>query len=146
MNRCRTPTRKTRRPDDSPQASHGIGISIGIGDGSATRRKPTEARRTNTALNHGEREANQRRQAPGCTVKSYALDDLGALVVQLVGITGVRLLLAVLEAGARVGLQHAVFGAVVALAEAAVADDALGELLAILGAATWLARRHDAVR
>lgn len=105
---------------------------------------PTEARRTNTALNHGDE--NQRRQAPGCTVKSYALDDLGALVVQLVGVAGVRFLLAVLEAGARVGLQHAVFGAVVALAEAAVADDALGELLAVLGAATWLARRHDAVR
>lgn len=73
---------------------------------------------------------------------SYALDDNGPLAVQLVGIASVRLLLAVLQAGAGVGLEHSVLGAEVAGAEATVADDALGGFLALLEVATGLARRH----
>lgn len=53
-----------------------------------------------------------------------------------------RLLLAVLQATAGVGFQHAVLGAEVAVAEAAVADDPLGGFLALLEAATGLARCH----
>lgn len=73
---------------------------------------------------------------------SYTLDDLGTLAVQLIGVAGVRLLLAVLQAGTSMSFQHAVFGAEVTIAEAAVADDALGGLLALLEGASRLARRH----
>jgi len=52
------------------------------------------------------------------------------------------LLLAVLEARARVGFEHAVLGAEVTMAEAAVADDALCSFLALLETAAWLAGRH----
>lgn len=40
------------------------------------------------------------------------------------------------------GFQHAVFGAEVTLAKAAVTDDSLSELLAVFRAAAGLARRH----
>lgn len=81
---------------------------------------------------------------PGET--SYALDDVGALAVQLIGIAGMRLLLAVLQAGTGVGFQHAVLGAVVAIAEAAVADNALSGFLALLEVAARLAGRHDGIK
>lgn len=53
------------------------------------------------------------------------------------------LLLAVLQTEAGVGFQHAMLGAVVAVAEAAVADNALSLFLALLEGASRLARRHD---
>lgn len=73
---------------------------------------------------------------------SYTLDDLGTLAVQLIGVAGVRLLLAVLQTGTSMSFQHAVFGAEVTIAEATVADDALSGLLALLEGASRLARRH----
>lgn len=73
---------------------------------------------------------------------SYTLDDLGPLAVQLIGVAGVRLLLAILQAGTSMGFEHAVFGAEVTIAETAVADNALGGLLALLEGASRLARRH----
>lgn len=73
---------------------------------------------------------------------SYTLDDLGALVVKLIGVAGVRLLLAILQAGTRVGLKHAVFRAEMPVAEAAVADDALSGFLALLEIAARLADGH----
>ena len=73
---------------------------------------------------------------------SYTLDDLSTLAVQLIGVAGVRLLLAVLQTGTSMSFQHAVFGAEVTIAETAVADDALSGLLALLEGASRLARRH----
>lgn len=52
------------------------------------------------------------------------------------------LLLAVLQAGTRVGFEHAVFRAEMSAAEAAVADDALGGFLALLEIAARLADGH----
>lgn len=72
----------------------------------------------------------------------YALDDNSALAVQLIGIAGVGLLLAVLQPGAGVGFEHAVLRAEVAGAEAAITDDTLSGFLALLEVATWLAGRH----
>ena len=57
-----------------------------------------------------------------------------------------RLLLAVFQAAARVGFQHAVLGAEVAGAKAAIANDPLGGFLALLEIATGLARGHDVCR
>lgn len=73
---------------------------------------------------------------------SYALDDNGAFAVQLIGVAGVGFFLAVFQSGAGVGFQHAVLGAEVAGAEAAVTDDTLGGFLALLKVATGLAGRH----
>lgn len=53
-------------------------------------------------------------------------------------------LLAVLQAGAGVSLEHAMLGAEVAVAKAAVADNALGGFLALLEVATGLTGSHDA--
>jgi hypothetical protein len=72
----------------------------------------------------------------------YALDDLGTLAVELVGISGVRLLLAVLQPRTGVSLQHSVFRAVVSIAKTAVTDDPLCGFLALLEIAARLARRH----
>ena len=54
------------------------------------------------------------------------------------------LLLAVLQTRALVILQHAVFAAEVAGAEAAVPDDALGRFLAVFERAADLLGRHAA--
>lgn len=54
------------------------------------------------------------------------------------------LLLAVFQAAALVILQHAMLAAVVAVAETAVADDALGRFLAVLVGAANLLRGHAA--
>lgn len=51
-------------------------------------------------------------------------------------------LLAILEASARVGFQHTVLGAEVAVAEATVTDDTLSGFLALLEIATWLTGSH----
>lgn len=72
---------------------------------------------------------------------SYTLDDHCPLGVQLVGIPGVGFLLAVLQAAAGVCFQHTVLRAEVAVAKAAVADDPLGGLLALLEVASGLAGR-----
>ncbi|BCR97115.1 uncharacterized protein AKAW2_30434S [Aspergillus luchuensis] len=74
---------------------------------------------------------------------SYALNDVSPLTVELIGIAGVGLLLAVLETSAGVSLQHAMLRAVVTTAEAAVSDDALSGFLALLEVAARLAGRHD---
>ena len=76
------------------------------------------------------------------TIPSYTLDNLCALAVQLIGITGVGLLLAVFQTGAGVGFEHAMLGAEVAATEAAVSDNALSLFLALLEGASGLARRH----
>lgn len=73
---------------------------------------------------------------------SYALDDNRPLRVQLIGVSGMGFLLAVLQSAAAMGLQHAVLGTEVAVAKAAVADDALGRLLALLETASGLAGGH----
>lgn len=75
-------------------------------------------------------------------IPSYTLDNLCALAVQLIGIAGVGLLLAVFQTGAGVGFEHAMLGAEVAVAEAAVSDNALSLFLALLEGASGLARRH----
>ena len=64
------------------------------------------------------------------------------LVVQLIGVTGMGLLFAVFETRAGMSFQHSVFRAEMTLTEAAVADDSLSELFALLEAATWLAGGH----
>ena len=73
-----------------------------------------------------------------------AADGKGALAIQLVGVALVALLLAVLEPLALVVLEQAVLAAVVARAEAAVADDALGGVLALLERAADLLGGHAA--
>jgi hypothetical protein len=75
-------------------------------------------------------------------IPSYTLDNLCALAVQLISIAGVGLLLAVFQTGAGVGFEHAMLGAEVTAAEAAVSDNALGLFLALLKGASGLARRH----
>jgi len=77
---------------------------------------------------------------------SYASDDLRSLCLELCGVALVRLLLAVFQAAALVILEQAVAAAEMALAEAAVPDDALGGLLALLGGAADLLGRHDVGR
>jgi hypothetical protein len=79
-------------------------------------------------------------QTPSCT--SYTLDHHRPLAVQLVGIAGMRLLLAVFQTRAGMGLEHAVLRAEVAVAKAAVTDDPLGSFLALLEVATGLSRSH----
>ena len=74
---------------------------------------------------------------------SYTLDNLCTLAVQLVGVAGMGLLLAVLETSAGMGFEHAMLGAEVAAAETAVSDNALCGLLALLETASRLAGRHD---
>lgn len=76
-----------------------------------------------------------------CRRISYTLDGLCPLGVQLIGVASVGLLLAVFQTRAGVGFQHSVLGTEMPLTEAAVADDSLGELLTLLVAAAWLARR-----
>lgn len=76
------------------------------------------------------------------TIPSYTLDNLCTLAVQLIGIAGVGLLLAVFQTGAGMGFEHAMFGAEVAAAEAAVSDNALSLFLTLLEGASGLARRH----
>ena len=75
-----------------------------------------------------------------------ALDGNGALAVELVCVAGMAFLLAVLEALALVVLKHAVLAAVVAAAEAAVADNGLGTVLAVLEGAADLLGRHAAAQ
>lgn len=73
---------------------------------------------------------------------SYALDHLCTLAVQLVGVAGVRLLLAVLETGTAMGFEHAMLRAEVSAAETAIPNDALSWFLALLGTASRLAGGH----
>jgi len=77
---------------------------------------------------------------------SNALDSNGALAVQLIRIPVVALLLAVLESDALVVLEHAMTAAVSAFAEAAVADDGLGAVLAVLEGAADLLGGHSAAQ
>lgn len=72
----------------------------------------------------------------------YAFDGRCPLAVQLICVPGMRFPPAVFETAAGVGLEHTVFLAEVAVAEVAVADDALGGFLAVLEVAARLARRH----
>ena len=67
---------------------------------------------------------------------------MGTLTVQLIGVPGVGLLLAVLQASAGVGFQHSVFRAVMPTAEAAVSDNPLSCFLAFLEVAAGLAGSH----
>ncbi|KYK60329.1 hypothetical protein DCS_01466 [Drechmeria coniospora] len=111
--------------------------------------------------------ATPRRKATpssGRAVGSDAADDLRPLRLQLGRVSFVRLLLAlgtsawvpgrrgggrvtcVLETAAPVVLQQAVIAAVLTLAKAAIADDALGRLLAVLGVAANLLWGHDGGR
>lgn len=61
-----------------------------------------------------------------------ALDGHGALAFELLAIAILLLLLAVFQTRAVVALQHTVLATKVSLAEAAVAHDALGGVLAVL--------------
>lgn len=72
------------------------------------------------------------------------LDSHGALAVELNRIPLVGLFLAVLEALALVVLEQTVLAAEMAVAEAAVTDDALRRVLALLVAAADLLRGHAA--
>ena len=72
------------------------------------------------------------------------LDSNGALAVQLVRIPVVALLLAVLQSLALVILEHAMTAAVPALAEAAVTNNGLCAVLAILEGTTDLLWGHAA--
>ena len=73
---------------------------------------------------------------------SYTLDHLCTLVVQLVGVAGMRLLLAVLETSTAMGFEHAMLRAEVSVAETAIPNDALSRFLALLGTASGLAGSH----
>lgn len=77
---------------------------------------------------------------------SNTLDRHGPLAIQLGRIPLVALLLAVLEPLALVVLEQAVLPAEVARAEAAVADDALGGVLALLEGAPDLLGGHAAAQ
>lgn len=77
---------------------------------------------------------------------SYTLDYHRPLAIQLIGIAGMRLLLAVLQTRTGMGLEHAMLGAEVAVAKAAVTDNPLRGFLALLEVATGLARRHGCGR
>lgn len=68
----------------------------------------------------------------------YPLDSHGALALQLLLVPVLLLLLAVLQPRAVVRLQHAMLAAVVPFAEAAIPDDALGCVLAVLEVASDL--------
>jgi len=82
--------------------------------------------------------------AKGSTCALDPLDDHGPFRVQLYGVLLVALLLAVLQAGTFVVLQHPMLAAVMARAETTVADDALGGFLAVLEGASYLLGRHAA--
>jgi len=71
-----------------------------------------------------------------------ALDGDCPLAIQFGGIALMALLLAVLQSVALVVLEHTVLGAVVAAAEAAVADNGLCAILAVLEGAADLLRGH----
>ena len=75
-----------------------------------------------------------------------AADGKGALAIQLVGVALMALLLAVLEPLALVVLEQAVLAAVVARAEAAVADDALRRVFAQFETAADLLGGHAAAQ
>lgn len=83
--------------------------------------------------NGGKKQATHK---PCCS--SDALDSDRLLALQLGPIPRLLLLLAVLQPGAVVGLEHAVAAAEVAGAEPAVANDGLGAVLAVLEAAADL--------
>ena len=76
---------------------------------------------------------------------SNTLDDGRSLAVEFICVSGMRLLLAIFQAAAGVRFEHAVLVAEVAIAECAVADDALSCILALLEVATGFAGRHDDV-
>lgn len=76
----------------------------------------------------------------------HALDSDGPLAVELHGIPFVTLLLTVLQALALVVLEHAMLTAVVTAAEAAVAYDALGSVLAGLEGAADLLWGHSSAQ
>lgn len=69
---------------------------------------------------------------PALIVSLDALNDHGSLAVQLVGVALMTLLLAVLQSTTLVIFQHAMLPAELALAEGAVADNALGLIFAVL--------------
>ena len=73
-----------------------------------------------------------------CSHRSDSLDSESPLALELLLVALLILLLAVLEACAVVRFQHAVLAAEVAGAEAAVADDALRGIAAVLEAAADL--------
>lgn len=75
-------------------------------------------------------------------VSSYTADDLCALGLELCSVALVRLLLAVFQTIALVVLEETVLSAEVTVAEAAVSDDALGSVLALLEGAADLLLRH----
>lgn len=72
------------------------------------------------------------------------LHNHGSFAVQLIRVSFVAFLFTVLQPAAFVVFQHAMLAAVVAVAETAVADDALRRLFAILVRATDFSRRHAA--
>jgi hypothetical protein len=78
--------------------------------------------------------------------RSNALDSNCPLALQLLLIALLVLLLAVLQARAVMWLEHAVLAAEVTSAEAAVADDALGGVAAVLETAADLLRSAAADR
>lgn len=77
---------------------------------------------------------------------SYTLDDGGSLRVELVGVGIVAFLLAILEPSAFVILQEPMLPAKMPAAEAAVANDPLCRVLALLEGAALLLGRHPAVQ
>ena len=72
------------------------------------------------------------------------LDDNGPLTIQLIRVPLMALLLAVLEPGTLVILQHPMLAAEMSLAEGAVAYDALRRLLAVFVCAADFFRRTAA--
>jgi len=72
-------------------------------------------------------------------------DDLRPLALELEAILLVALLFAVFQSGALVVFEHAMSTAKVAVAEAAVADDALGKVFAVGGLTAELFGRHFSV-
>jgi hypothetical protein len=86
------------------------------------------------------------RRTPSCLLPSR-LDSLNGnrpLAVQLIRVPLMTLLFTVLQALALVVFEHAVLTAVVAIAEAAVADDGLCAVLAVLEGAADLLWGHAA--
>lgn len=72
----------------------------------------------------------------------YTLDDLSSLTVEFIGIPCMGFFLAILETGTGMSFEHSMFRAEVAVAKAAVTNDALGGFLAFLEVATGLAWSH----
>lgn len=75
-----------------------------------------------------------------------ALDDDGSLALELFLVARVTLLFAVLETVALVVLEQSMLAAKVAFAEAAVADDALCSIAALLVGTPLLLGRHTAAQ